>query len=176
MINNDPETTTFFTGLLNLPDIVVEIRNSPNDRDVIICVKSTRESVPCRTCGQLTRNHGSGRPLRLRHLPLLGKETYTEITPRRSCCEHCKDSPTTTERLDGYELNSKMTKLFEHHLLFELISSTTVDVSRKENVDYHAVDSLITHYIERKKHDIICFLRNITRRLRNTIQVACCDL
>jgi len=97
-------------------------------------------------------------------------------------------------------------------------------VSRKENVDYHAVDHLIDRYVEeeinfskieslgilgldeismkkgyrdfvtlityrihdkvhilgvvegREKDEIICFLRKIPRRLRNTIQAACCDL
>src|SRR4029079_8922976 len=51
-------------------------------------------------------------------------------------------------RLDWYELNSKMTKPYEYHLLFELVNSTVADVSRKEQVDYHTVDHLIRSYIE----------------------------
>ena len=149
MANNNPDTLTLFTTLLNLPDITVtEIRHSPNGKEVTIVVKSIRESVDCRLCGKPTRGHGLGRPLRLRHLPILGKETYIEITPRRGCCDYCNDDPTTTEKLDWYEPNSKMTKPFEQHLLFELINSTVADVSRKENVDYHTVDNLIDRYIE----------------------------
>jgi len=41
-----------------------------------------------------------------------------------------------------------MTKPFEQHLLFELINLTVADVSRKENVDYHAIYNLIDCYIE----------------------------
>lgn len=150
-VNNSPDTLSFFTTLLNLPDITVtEIRNSANNREVTIVVKSTRENLPCRLCNQPTRGHGLGRTLRMRHLPILGKETYIEITPRRGICSHCDDNPTTTEQLDWYERNSKMTKPFEQHLLFELINSTVADVSRKENVDYHAVDNLIARYIESK--------------------------
>ena len=95
-----------------------------------------------------TRGHGLGRTLRFRHLPLLGKETYIEITPRRGICTDCDDAPTTTERLDWYDRKSKMTKPYEQHLLFELINSTVSDVSRKESIDYHAVDNLIDRYIE----------------------------
>lgn len=225
MSKNSVDTLSLFTTLLNLPDIeVVDIRHSPNGREVVIVVKSTRSHVPCRECGKPTNGHGSGRPLRLRHLSILGKETYIEITPRRGRCDNCDGGPTTTEHLDWYETNSKMTKPFEQHLLFELINSTVADVSRKEGVDYHAIDNLIDRYIEseinfsqinalgvlgldeismkkgyrdfvtlityridsqvhilgviegREKVDIVAFLRKIPRRLRNTIQAACCDL
>lgn len=53
-----------------------------------------------------------------------------------------------TEILDWYEANAKFTKPFEHHLLFELVNSTVADVSRKESVDYHAVEALIDRYAE----------------------------
>ncbi|HET6243840.1 MAG TPA: ISL3 family transposase [Bacteroidia bacterium] len=149
MLNSNPDTLALFTTLLNLSDIIVtEIRNPPNDRIVTFVVKSTREILPCRICGQPTKGHGLGRTLRLRHLAILGKETYIEITPRRGRCEECEDHPTTTEQLDWYDTHSKMTKPFEHHLLFELINSTVSDVSRKENVDYHAVAHLIDGYID----------------------------
>lgn len=144
-----PEVATFFSGLLELSDTaVVSIRESTNGRALTIEIKSTREHVHCRQCGGPTRGHGLGRPLRLRHLSILGKETYIEITPRRGICEYCDQSPTTTEILDWYEANGKMTKPYEQHLLFELVNSTVADVSRKEEVDYQAVANLIDRYIE----------------------------
>jgi transposase len=149
MLNNNPDTLAVFTALLNLSDVTVtEIRNTDNNRTVTLVVKSTCEDLPCRICGQPTKGHGLGRMLHLRHLSILGKETYIEITPRRGRCDNCDDNPTTTERLEWYELNSKMTKPYEQHLLFELINSTVADVSRKEGIDYHCVDNLITRYIE----------------------------
>lgn len=149
MVTNNVDTLTLFTRLLNLSDIAVtELRDSDNDRMITFVVKSTRDTLPCRQCGKSTRGHGLGRLIRLRHLPLLGKETYIEITPRRGRCDHCDGAPTTTETLDWYEPNSKMTKPYEQHLLFELIHSTIADVSRKENVDYHAVHHLVDCYIE----------------------------
>ncbi len=147
--NNTPETLQLFTNILNFPDTAVtKIIDSPNGNEVTIVVKSTREDLPCRICNKPTRGHGLGRTLRFRHLSLLGKETYIEITPRRGICVDCDDSPTTTEQLDWYERKSKMTKPYEHHLLFELVNSTVSDVSLKENIDYHAVENLIDSYIE----------------------------
>ena len=144
-----PEVVTFVSGLLNLSDTqVLSIRESTDGRAITIEVKSTCEHVHCRQCGGPTRGHGLGRPLRLRHLSILGKETYIEITPRRGICEYCDDSTTTTETLEWYNTNSKMTKPYEQHLLFELVNSTVADVSRKEQVDYQAVHNLIDRYIE----------------------------
>jgi len=150
MVNySNPETLSIFTTLLNLSGITVtEIRNAPNGSAVTLVVKSTRETPACRLCGKPIRGHGLGRTLHLRHLPILGKETYVEITPRRGRCEHCDGEPTTTEQLEWYERNSKMTKPFAQHLLFELVNSTVADVSRKENMDYHTVDHLIDRHIE----------------------------
>jgi len=149
MLNNNPETLATFTNLLNLSDIkVTKMSESANGREITFVVESTRKVVNCRQCKKPTRGHGLGRVLRLRHLPLLGKITYLEITPHRGRCEHCDGNPTTTETLDWYEANSKMTKPYEQHLLFELVNSTVADVSRKEEVDYHTVESLIARYIE----------------------------
>lgn len=137
--------------LLGLSDIkVINVRTSATGREIIIEVKSTKEILPCRECGIPTKGHGLDRPLRLRHLSILGKETYIEIRPRRGICNDCNTRPTTTEQLDWYSVNSKMTKPYEQHLLFELVNSTVADVSRKEGIDYHAVEALINRYIETK--------------------------
>jgi len=149
MLAQSTDTLFLFTSLLNLPDCkVINVKNFNSDRKVVIEVKSTREKLPCRECGKPTRGHGVGRIIRLRHLPILGKETYIEIKPKRGICEYCDDKLTTTERLDWYNLKAKLTKPFEQHLLFELVNSTIADVSRKENVDYHTINNLINHYIE----------------------------
>lgn len=147
MLNSQKDSLNLTPELLGLSDVKVTSVNAGN-REVIIEVKSTRESIACRECGKPTHGHGLGRVLRLRHLPILGKETYIKITPRRGRCEDCDSGPTTTETMDWYEMNSKMTKAFEQHLLFELVNSTVTDVSQKENVDYHAVDALIERHIE----------------------------
>ena len=61
---------------------------------------------------------------------------------------HCDGNPTTTEKSSWYNENSKFTKAFEQHLLFELVNSTMADVSRKAGVDYHVIEDLVTHYVE----------------------------
>lgn len=52
------------------------------------------------------------------------------------------------QRLDWYDTNSKFTRPYKQHLLFELINSTVADVSRTEDVDYRALEALIDKYIE----------------------------
>ena len=149
MFNTQPASLNITAELLGLSDIkVVDVRADLSNREIIIAVESMRESVPCRMCGKSTKGHGLGRKLRLRHLPMFGKETFIEITPRRGRCEDCDSSPTTTETLDWYDIRSKFTKPFEQHLLFDLVNSTVADVSRKEGVDYHVVERLIDRYIE----------------------------
>ncbi len=88
MLNLQKDSLNLTPELLGLSDVKVISVNAGN-REVIIEVKSTRENVACRECGKPTHGHGSGRPLRLRHLPILGKETYIKITPRRGRCERC---------------------------------------------------------------------------------------
>lgn len=88
--------------------------------------------------------------MKLRHLPVFGKWTYIIITPRRGICHYCNGNPSTTERIDWYEINSKYTKPYEQHVLFELINSTVSDVSEKEDLDYHSDEALIDKYIEQE--------------------------
>ena len=108
MFNTQPASLNITAELLGLSDIkVVDVRADLSNREIIIAVESMRESVPCRMCGKSTKGHGLGRKLRLRHLPMFGKETFIEITPRRGRCEDCDSSPTTTEPLDWYDIRSK---------------------------------------------------------------------
>ncbi|WP_028373479.1 hypothetical protein [Legionella lansingensis] len=97
-----------------------------------------------------SRPPGNGRLLQLRYLPILGKETTIEITPRRGRCPYCDGGPTTTQRLDWHDINGKFTKSYEQHLLFELVNSTVADRSRNERVDYHALRRVIDKHIETK--------------------------
>jgi transposase len=149
MLNPNSNQLTIPAELLGLNDIrVLTVNTDLKAKEIIIKVESTKQYIPCSHCGKPTISHGVGRPIRLRHLPIFGKRTYIEITPRRGLCKECDKGPTTTERLDWYAPNSKFTKAYEQHLLFELVNSTVADVSQKEEVDYHAVDNLIASYVE----------------------------
>ena len=136
--------------VLGLSDITIESVNFNADREIMIRATSTRQELLCRQCHRPTEPHGCGRELMLRHLPVFGKPTYIVLIPRRGICQHCDNHPTTTECLDWYDANSKYTKPYEQHLLFELINSTVADVSAKEGVDYHSIEALIDKYIEQK--------------------------
>ncbi|AQS39808.1 transposase family protein [Shewanella psychrophila] len=149
MFGSRSDSLNITAELLGLSDVKVnDVRTNLSAREITISVERTRKNIPCRQCGEPTKPHDMGRKLRLRHLPMFGKETIIEIIPRRGRCEHCDGGSTTTETLNWYDANRKLTKPLEHHLLFELVNSTVADVSRKADVDYHTVDALINRYIE----------------------------
>jgi len=151
MFKSDTNTLNITAELLGLSDVkVIDVNTNVSRNEITIKVRSTRKELPCRKCGEPTKKHGTGRLLKLRHLSIFGLDTVIEIAPRRGICKTCDQSPTTTERLDWYEVNAKLTKPLEQFLLFELVNSTVSDVSRKCNVDYRTVDELIDRYIEKK--------------------------
>lgn len=149
MLNPRPDSLNITADLLGLSDVkVTNVSSNLSTGQIIITVESTRKETLCQHCQQPAKSHGKGRNLRLRHLPMFGKETIIEIMPRRFRCEHCDGNPTTTEILGWYTPNSKLTKPLEHHLLFELVNSTVADVSRKSCLNYHTVEALLDDYIE----------------------------
>ena len=81
--------------------------------------------------------------MELRHLPILGYKTFIQLSPKRGICRLCDDSPSTTQTLDWYERNARQTKPYQRYLMFSLINSTVADVSRKEDIHAHTIESII---------------------------------
>jgi transposase len=75
----------------------------------------------------------------LRHLPILGQETYIVIRPRRGQCPTCQHHPTTTQTLTLYDQRRPHTKTYDRYLMKLLIGSTIAAISLKENVGYDTV-------------------------------------
>jgi len=118
---------------------VIETKHT-QDGQFIITVESREETTICGVCKQtISCNYGYGQALRLRHLPILGQETYLVIRPKRGQCPTCLHNPTTTQQLDWYEQRSPHTKAYDRHLMKQLIGSTVADVSVKEKVGYDAI-------------------------------------
>jgi transposase len=115
--------------------------------DYIITVASLQSGTICQYCGRkITKFHGHGRWIELRHLPILGCRVYIHLRPKQYKCPHCDDKM-TTQTLDWYETRSPHTEAYDHHLMLQLISSTVEDVSRKEDVGYDAVEGAIERCI-----------------------------
>jgi transposase len=116
--------------------------------DYIITVENTQDGTTCQHCGRkITKFHGHGRWIELRHLPILGHRVYIRLRPKQYECPHC-DNRITTQALDWYETKSSHTKAYDHHLMLQLINSTIEDVSRKEDVGYDAVEGAIERCIQ----------------------------
>lgn len=125
---------------LDIPQVDVLATKQTRDNKFIITVESRRETTKCGVCKKtIPCNYGHGQEVRLRHLPILGQETYIMIRPRRAQCPTCVHNPTTTQHLSWYEQRSPHTKAYDRYLMKQLIGSTVTDVSLKENIGYDAV-------------------------------------
>ncbi len=144
---NVPQTFSIPVEVLGFPDVEVVKVVLNREQQFIITVASTKKDIPCQECGKPTEPYGKGRTIQLRHLPILGKETYIEITPPRGRCSNCKDNTTTTQQASWYDRKSPHTKAYEKHILLSLINSTLSDVSIKENLGYQAVQAIINRQI-----------------------------
>ena len=125
---------------LDIPQVDVIGTKQTREGKFIIMVESRQEKAKCGICQQtISCNYGRGQEIRLRHLPILGQETYIVIRPRRAQCPTCQHNPTTTQELSWYEQRSPHTKAYDQYLMKQLIGSTVADVSLKEKVGYDAI-------------------------------------
>lgn len=125
---------------LDIPQVDVLATKQRRDGKFIITVESRQETTKCGVCQQVIPcNYGHGQEIQLRHLPILGQETYIAIRPRRGQCPTGLPTPTTTQELSWYEPRSPHTKAYDQYLMKQLIGSTVADVSLKERVGYDAV-------------------------------------
>lgn len=125
---------------LDIPKVDVLATKQTQEGKFIITVESRRQTTKCGVCKkEIPCNYGHGQAVRLRHLPILGQETYIVIRPRRGQCPTCQHNPTTTQELSWYDQRSPHTKAYDRYLMKQLIGSTVADVSLKENIGYDAV-------------------------------------
>lgn len=127
-------------GLSGVEIVDIYLRDK---HELIIKVKSTQDETTCRKCGGICQSHGHDRLMELRHLPILGYKTFIQLSPKRGICRLCDDSPSTTQTLDWYERNARQTNPYQRYLMFSLINSTIADVSRKEDIHAHTIESII---------------------------------
>lgn len=134
---------------LDIPDVeVVETEITAEDK-VIIRVESQIETTNCGVCSRaIACNYGHGQEIELRHLSVLGMETYIRIRPRRGQCKACRYEPTTTQLLSWYEQRSPHTKAYDDYLLKQLVNSTIEDVSLKENLGYDAIVGALNRHVD----------------------------
>jgi transposase len=125
---------------LDIPQVDVLATKRTRDGKFIITVESRKKTTKCGVCKQIVPcNYGHSQVIRLRHLPILGQETYIAIRPRRAQCPTCMHNPTTTQELSWYDQRSPHTRAYDRYLMKQLIGSTVADVSLKERVGYDAV-------------------------------------
>ena len=70
---------------LDIPQVEVLATRQTQNGKFIISIESRQETTKCGVCKQVIPcNYGHGQEIRLRHLPILGQETYLTLRPRRA--------------------------------------------------------------------------------------------
>jgi transposase len=134
---------------LDIPNVNVLQCEILSNGQLLIRVESAVETVSCGLCQcELRATFGHGQEIRLRHLSILGLETYICLRPRRGRCLSCETKPTTSQVLDWYEQRSPHTKAYEQYLLKQLVNSTIEDVSLRENIGYEALVGVLNRQVD----------------------------
>ena len=134
---------------LDIPDVEVLDTEITDDDRLLIRVESQVKMTRCGICGQeINCTYGHGQEIELRHLSVLGLETYICIRPRRGQCKDCLHKPTPTQVLSWYEQRSPHTRAYDEYLLKQLVNSTIEDIRLKENLGYDAIVGALNRQIE----------------------------
>ena len=142
-------TATSFPVEIDIPGVEIESVHINREGQYDIRVRSTISGGSCHKCGQpITKPHGHDRVKRLRHLPILGRDTYLIICLPRFQCVECPDKATTTQQVPWHERRSPHTTAYELHILLTLIGSTVEEVSVKEGLGYEAVMGIMRRHIQ----------------------------
>jgi len=131
---------------LELPEteILSVIRNEAGD--YFIELKSTKTKGKCRQCGrEINHFKGYDEWITIRHLPILDREVYLKIRPRRYQCFRCEDEPTTTEVFSWRTGTKPYTKAYQNHILHSLINSTIEDVCLKAKIGEKQVEAMLSN-------------------------------
>ncbi len=83
---------------LELTDIEIIECNTDEKGNYKIKIKSTKTIGECHKCGcEIDKFHAFDREIKIRHLPILGKECYLYIKLPRYQCNNCHKNPKTTQ-------------------------------------------------------------------------------
>lgn len=133
-----------FTVPLDLPDVNILKVEIDGDVKLTLSIQSSLPTTKCQRCGrEISRFHGYGDWIVLRHLPILGREVYIRYRAKRFECRYCEGHPTTTQHVVWHTPNSPYTRAYEDHILKTLINSTVQDVSLKEHIGYDGILGIV---------------------------------
>lgn len=142
-------TTTTLAVEIDIPGVTIERVKINREGAYEIKVSSTLAGCSCHKCGQpITKPHGHDRELRLKHLPVFGRETYILIRLPRFQCLDCPGKPTTTQQVPWHVRRSPHTRAYEMDVIWTLIGRTIEEVSVQEGIGYEAVMGIIRRHIQ----------------------------
>ncbi len=114
----------------------------------IITVQSTTCGTKCGKCCLHTDNYHGCYEIKVRDLPILGHKVWIKIIRKRYHCEDCDKA--TTETLDWRQKRSSNTIRYEEYILRQLINSTVIDVSKKEEITSDKIYGIMKRHLSEK--------------------------
>ena len=142
-------TNISFSIELGIENLEVKEVKQNKEGNYEIYVDSTQEGCTCHICDKhIDKPHYFDREKRIRHLSILGRESYLFIRLPRFQCQECREKPTTTQQVPWHERRSPNTIAFEKHILLELMGSTVEEIALRENIGYEAVMGIIHRHMQ----------------------------
>ena len=139
---------TNFTLPLDIETLEITGQHVDSKGNIIFDVVSTCTETTCPKCGKpATKRYGHSHEILIQHTSILDRPVYLRIKPVRYQCEHCDDSPTTTEKYSWVAKSGKITKALEDFILRHMIHSTITDVSKKLKISYSTIETAINNKI-----------------------------
>ena len=133
--------------LLQIPDVKITTIDFNYNGSVIIDIESIHTETTCHCCGRkIKKTDGNEKPRLIRHLSIFSHTTYIRISPKRYQCD-C--GAITIQTFSWHTPKSSCTSIYEDHLLLQVINSTVLDVSIKEQIGYETLNGIIDRKIDR---------------------------
>lgn len=119
------------------------------DNNVIFRLLEVEEKTVCPFCGSEHTNLHKKKVLKVRDLPMLGKNTILELDRSQHCCKHChKYFTRPSEKIDFLR---SLTERFKDHIMERLKNSTIECVAKEENLTPDQVRGILESRLRGKK-------------------------
>jgi transposase len=125
--------------LLDFPNMSIE-KYTQTESEVHLSLRGLKQSVVCTLCGCETDRVNQHRPVEVRDLPILGKDTILTITRRQFKCEVCQKY--FTEPMDFVDFERHSTQRYQMYIYNRVKVETVTQVARDEHLTYDRVKSI----------------------------------
>jgi transposase len=135
------------TGLLNLPEVVVE-SSLKEGKVLILSVTKKTKSAVCPQCGKKSEHLHQNQNYLIKDLPMGDKEVILNLNRRRFKCKKCRKTfnvrvASRREELDFVGVRRKYTHRYTENIIKQLINSDVSNVAKNNGLSDEEVYSML---------------------------------